>query len=229
MAHFLDKPSSGSEFLDASSEDSDLAPDMMVQYAAAQSTMVSGTFHGKQSLREPSSTMLPLPNNLLILWQYPVHNAVDDKPLLDNLERLLAIRIDPMDLKMCTFGGFVPVPSPGMTFPLFKPFSPFLTQNLSGLQLNLFMQSGRLPGPSSKGCLNPNAQGSWLAPFKGNPDFLSAWTWISLPSCYMEMMQTRLHKTSCLFASNTPPWVRHKLSLARYCLAALGGVRLLYV
>ncbi len=50
MAHFLDKPSLGSEFLDASSEDSDLAPNMMAWYTAAQSTMVSRTFHGKQSL-----------------------------------------------------------------------------------------------------------------------------------------------------------------------------------
>ncbi len=135
---------------------------------------------------------------------------MDDKPLLDNLERLLAIRIDPMDLKMCTFSGFVPMPSPRTNLQLFKPFSPFSTPNLSVLQLNLSVRSGRLPTPSSKGCPNPNAQGSWLAPSKGSPDFLSAWTWTSLPNFCMETMRTRPHKMNCLSASSTPPWVSYK-------------------
>ncbi len=51
MAHFLDKPSSGSKFLDASSEDLELAPNMMAHYTAAQSTMVSGKFENLQTLQ----------------------------------------------------------------------------------------------------------------------------------------------------------------------------------
>ncbi len=106
MANYLDTSDPGADYIDVS-DDSQVSTTVAggssgyPQEVVSASIMVGQTSLKTTKLRQNDHhTLLILP----FLLQHPVHRSVDNFPLLESLDHLLAVQIDPSDLKTCTFG-----------------------------------------------------------------------------------------------------------------------------
>ncbi len=107
---YVDKSDSGHEYIDLS-DDSDISSSQMgrpqpPRVAAASAcwvSIVTLTDHSAMSLQNHEDVMTRSLFHSRSL-QVSVHPNMDDTPLLENLNWLLSIRIDPSDLRACTFG-----------------------------------------------------------------------------------------------------------------------------
>ncbi len=107
MANYLDTLDPGADYIDVSDDSQVLTTAVggggggYSQDIVNASIMVGRTSLKTTKVRQDDHHALLI---LPLLLQHPVFRSVDDFPLLESLDRLLAVRIDPSDLKTCAFG-----------------------------------------------------------------------------------------------------------------------------